>query len=130
MPAYLQKTGDMPFKIVSAFPQNPSRGLPTSHALVVVLDAPTGRPLALLEGATPTAMRTGAPSGAPTDGLARLEPSIAAVFGNGVQARPHPRADHAVQVGGQRGLGCGRSSAALDRAAQPGLGRVVEIIGA
>ena len=128
MPAYLQKTGDMPFKIVSAFPQNPSRGLPTSHALVVVLDAQTGRPHALLEGATPTAMRTGAASGAPTDGLARIEPSIAAVFGNGVQARPHlPRADHALQVGGQRGLGCGRGSAALDRAAQLGLGRVVEI---
>ncbi|MCJ7706127.1 MAG: hypothetical protein MUO38_00780, partial [Anaerolineales bacterium] len=82
MPAYLQKTGDMAFKIVSAFPQNLSRGLPASHTLVVALDAQTGGPLPLLEGAPTTAMRTGAASGAPTDGLARLEPSIAAVFGN------------------------------------------------
>jgi ornithine cyclodeaminase len=87
MPAYLQdETGDsLAVKIVSVFPDNPERGLPLIHAAVLVLEASTGRPLALLEGGRLTAIRTGAASGAATDLLARPEARVAAIFGAGVQ---------------------------------------------
>ena len=50
------------------------------------LDAETGRPLALMDGATVTAMRTGAASGVSTRLLARRDAETLAVFGAGVQA--------------------------------------------
>ena len=50
MPAYLEQNGALAVKVVSVFPQNTEIGLPIIHALVMVLDSATGRPLALLEG--------------------------------------------------------------------------------
>jgi len=87
MPAYLKSSGDLAVKIVSVYPENPDQGLPTIHAAVMVLDSGTGKPVALMEGASLTAVRTGAASGAATDLLARPEARTVAVFGSGVQAR-------------------------------------------
>jgi len=87
MPALLPETGDFALKVVSIFGQNRLHGLPTIHALVIALDPATGIPLGLLEGATLTALRTGAASGAATDLLARPEARTLAIFGSGVQAR-------------------------------------------
>ena len=47
-------------KLVSIFNHNPARGLPLIYGLVTLFEAATGRPLALLEGGTLTAVRTGA----------------------------------------------------------------------
>ena len=74
-------------KLVSVFNSNPPRGLPLIHALVLALDAATGAPLALIEGSSLTAIRTGAASGAATDVLARPDARTLALFGSGVQAR-------------------------------------------
>jgi ornithine cyclodeaminase len=74
-------------KVVTLFPHNPERNLPLIHAVVLVFEAGTGQPLALLEGGSLTAIRTGAASGAATDLLARPESRTAAIFGAGVQAR-------------------------------------------
>lgn len=87
MPAYLPQSGDMAVKIVSVYPHNPGRGLPTIHALVLALDPQTGQPRAILDGGSLTAIRTGAGSGAATDLLARKDSSTAAIIGSGVQAR-------------------------------------------
>ncbi|HXF86199.1 MAG TPA: NAD(P)-binding domain-containing protein [Anaerolineales bacterium] len=89
MPAYVQteKEESLAIKVVSLFPQNPSRGLAYIQAAVLVLEADTGRALALLEGSTLTAIRTGAGSGAAIDLLARQDSKIAAIFGAGVQGR-------------------------------------------
>ena len=89
MPAYLQDdSGEaLAVKIVSLFPHNSKLELPLIHAAVLVLEADTGRVLALLEGSTLTAIRTGAASGAATDLLARPESQVAAIFGAGVQSR-------------------------------------------
>ncbi|MBI3762064.1 MAG: ornithine cyclodeaminase family protein [Chloroflexi bacterium] len=87
MPAYLAGKGDLAIKVVSVFSNNPKRNLPLIHAVVLVLESDTGRPLALLEGGAVTAIRTGAGAGAATDLLARPESSITAIFGAGVQAR-------------------------------------------
>jgi ornithine cyclodeaminase len=54
---------------------------------VLVVDAATGAPHALIEGSSLTAIRTGAASGAATDTLARPEARVVALFGSGAQAR-------------------------------------------
>ena len=89
MPAFVQDdaAAALAVKVVSVFPHNVTKGLPLIHAAVLVLEADTGRPLALLEGSTLTAIRTGAGAGAATDLLARRDSRVGAVFGAGVQAR-------------------------------------------
>ncbi|WP_420641034.1 ornithine cyclodeaminase family protein [Candidatus Leptofilum sp.] len=87
MSAYLVQSNDLAVKVVSVFPKNKQQGEPTIYAAVLVLDAETGRPLALMEGGTLTAIRTGAGSGAATDLLAREDASVVAILGSGVQAR-------------------------------------------
>ena len=87
MPAYLTASDALGAKIVSVFPGNLERGLPTIHAVVVVVDAETGRPTALMDGTYLTALRTGAASGVATDLLARSDARVAAIFGAGAQAR-------------------------------------------
>ena len=87
MPAYLSTSDALGAKIVSVFPGNLARGLPLIHAVVVVVDAETGCPIALMDGTYLTALRTGAASGVSTDLLARPDARVAAVFGAGAQAR-------------------------------------------
>lgn len=97
MPAYLGQTGDLGAKIVSVFSRNAARGLPTIHAVVVVVDSATGVPLALMDGTYLTALRTGAASGAATDLLARRDAHVAAIFGAGTQGRTQLEAVCAVR---------------------------------
>ena len=91
MPA-LVEDGDVSalvVKVVSVFGDNPSRDLARVQAAVLVLETETGRLLAMLEGATLTAIRTAACSGAATDLLARRDSRVLGVLGSGVQARTH-----------------------------------------
>ena len=73
-------------KIVTVMAANAARGMPTVQATVVWLDATTGKPTAILDGETLTAMRTGAASGVATRLLARQDASTLAVLGAGRQA--------------------------------------------
>ena len=89
MPAALE-SGDAPLlavKVVSVFPGNRRRGLPSIHGTVLAVDSSTGVPKALLDGASMTAIRTAAACGLATDLLARPDSRILAVFGSGVHAR-------------------------------------------
>jgi ornithine cyclodeaminase/alanine dehydrogenase-like protein (mu-crystallin family) len=95
MPGFLRNEGDaaeggpgsMAVKVVSVFPGNAARGLPTILGVVLLIDASTGQAQALLDGAALTAIRTGAASGLATDVLARPDARTVAIFGSGVQAR-------------------------------------------
>lgn len=90
MPAYVHNRdagNALTIKIVSLFPKNPARGLDFIQAAVLVLDPQSGKTLALLEGSTLTAVRTGAASGAATDLLARPDSRVVAIFGAGAQGR-------------------------------------------
>ncbi len=91
MPFYEASTngagGSLGLKLVSVFESNVARGRPLIHSLVLAIDPVTGAPLALIEGATLTAIRTGAASGAATETLARPDAAVAAIFGSGAQAR-------------------------------------------
>jgi ornithine cyclodeaminase/alanine dehydrogenase-like protein (mu-crystallin family) len=74
-------------KLVTVFQENPRQNLPLVQAVVTLTDGTTGEHLAVLDGTSLTAIRTGAASGLATDVLARPEAAVAAVFGAGVQAR-------------------------------------------
>lgn len=91
MPAYVQTESDdaLAVKVVSLFPKNPERerSLAFIQAAVLVLDAETGRTMALLEGSSLTAIRTGAASGAAIDVLGRPDSKVVTVFGAGAQGR-------------------------------------------
>lgn len=89
MPAYVSDPRDesLAVKVVSLFDGNSGRGMARIQAAVLLLEPDSGRPAALLEGATLTAIRTGAASGAATDLLAPSDCKTVAIFGAGVQSR-------------------------------------------
>jgi ornithine cyclodeaminase/alanine dehydrogenase-like protein (mu-crystallin family) len=89
MPAFVDsESGNaLAVKVVSLFPTNPARGLAYIQAAVLVFDPATGRAIALLEGSSLTAIRTGAAGGAAIDLLARQGSKTLAVFGAGAQGR-------------------------------------------
>jgi len=76
-------------KLVSVYPDNTSRGLESHYGLVVLFDAETARPLAVMDGTFITTARTAAVSAVSVDLLARRDASVLAVIGSGVQARAH-----------------------------------------
>jgi len=68
------------------YPQNPGRfGLPTIQGTVVLFDATTGGPLALMDSGSITALRTGAATAVAAKLLARRDARTATVVGCGVQ---------------------------------------------
>ena len=92
MPGVREGATGASVKLVTVTPDNASRGLPTIHALVAWFDGDTGRPLALIDGETLTAMRTGAASGVATRLLSRIDSSRLAIIGTGAQAEWQLRA--------------------------------------
>jgi len=92
MPGLREGGAGATVKLVTVVPANATRGLPTIHAVVVCFDAETGEPQMLIEGATLTAMRTGAASGVGTRLLARRDAHVLALFGVGAQAAWQVRA--------------------------------------
>lgn len=87
MPGQIRTSGSAGAKVVSVFPGNTRRGLPAIHAVVLVVDPGTGRPLCLMDGTWMTALRTGAAGGLAAEVLAREDASRVTLFGAGVQAR-------------------------------------------
>jgi ornithine cyclodeaminase len=87
MPAYIHGSPVSVVKVISVYAGNASRNLPTVLGSVLVLNAQTGEPLALADGAALTAIRTGAASGVATDLLALPDAHVLAVIGAGRQAR-------------------------------------------
>jgi len=76
-------------KIVTFYPPNAERGLPTHMATVFLVDPQTGAPLAIMDGRLITEMRTAAVSAVATKLLARGDANVLAILGSGVQARSH-----------------------------------------
>jgi ornithine cyclodeaminase len=97
MPAYVQGDPISVVKVVSVYPANAALNVPTINGSILALNAKTGVPLALLDGASLTAIRTGAASGLATDLLARPQASTLAVIGSGAQARTQIEAIAAVR---------------------------------
>jgi ornithine cyclodeaminase/alanine dehydrogenase-like protein (mu-crystallin family) len=79
-------------KWIAGFPGNRASGLPALHGVVLLVDATTGVPAAILDAGPITAERTAAISGV---AIARFQPHVdgrpprAALIGAGVQGRSH-----------------------------------------
>jgi ornithine cyclodeaminase len=86
MPGYLADAGQLGIKVVSVFPGNAERQLPSINGVVLLIDEQTGQPKALLEAGYLTALRTGAVSGLATDLLASKQAKVLAIIGAGAQA--------------------------------------------
>lgn len=85
MPVYLPGVSKVGVKTVNMNRNNPAKGLPLIHAMMMVFDSRTGVPLAVMDGEIITAMRTGAVSGLATSLLARRDAATAAIIGTGTQ---------------------------------------------
>jgi len=91
--AYLEGEPIFAMKVASGFYRNPELGLPTGSGLVLVFDAKTGFPLALLEdNGYLTELRTGGAGALAVSLLAPEGPLEVAVIGAGSQARYQLRA--------------------------------------
>lgn len=87
MPAYVKgENAALGVKIISIYPDNLAKDLPTSPSTMVMVSVETGVVEAILDGTYLTQLRTGAVQGAATDLLARQDAKIAALIGTGGQA--------------------------------------------
>ena len=91
MPAYLADGDVAALKWVSGYPENPARGLPYISGLIVVNDADTGLPAAVLDAAEITAARTAAASGVCIRRFAPAAWQTVGILGCGEQGRYHAR---------------------------------------
>ena len=85
-------------KVINLIPDNPARGLPAIQGFIALFDHATGTPVAIIDGAEVTAIRTAAASGLATRLLARRDAHTCGIFGNGVQAVTHIDAMRAVRA--------------------------------
>ncbi len=76
-------------KILSLYPAAPAQGLSSHQGFVLLFDSRDGRPLAIFDAESLTAIRTAAVSMLATQTLARPNPKCLLVCGAGEQARWH-----------------------------------------
>jgi alanine dehydrogenase len=88
MPGYVPGVA-LEVKLVSVFPANHERGLPSHQGLIAVFDEATGAPLAVMDGTYITAIRTGGTAAVAAQALAREDASVLAILGAGVQGWSH-----------------------------------------
>lgn len=72
-------------KVITTYPENARRGLPTIQGVVLLADAVTGAPLAMIDGPCLTGYRTGAMGGVSCKYLAPERATRVGVIGTGVQ---------------------------------------------
>jgi ornithine cyclodeaminase/alanine dehydrogenase-like protein (mu-crystallin family) len=87
MPAYIPSMRSAGIKWVSGYPDNFKRGLPYISGLLILNDAETGIPYAVMDCTWITAYRTGAASGLAAKYLARPESETVGILACGVQGR-------------------------------------------
>jgi alanine dehydrogenase len=91
MPGYLQGVG-LVVKAVSVFAGNHGTEVPSHQGLIIVCDEHTGTPIAVIDGASVTALRTAASAAVAADLLARPDATVLAIIGGGVQGHSHLQA--------------------------------------
>jgi alanine dehydrogenase len=134
-------------KWVSSFPGNPDHGLPTVMGVVVLSDAATSAPVALLDARSVTALRTGAVAAVASRAIARADARTVGVIGCGLHGAwaarclaasgygpgvcADPRPEPAQALAGELGWRAGDRAAALDCdvvcCVTPGAEPVVEV---
>lgn len=89
MPAYSSALRAAGAKLISVFPANHGTELDSHQGVVALFDGSNGRPLAIMDAASITAMRTAAVSGVATRRLARADAQSVLIVGAGVQGGTH-----------------------------------------
>ena len=98
MPGYLGDPRGLGAKIITIFPDNSKLALPSHLGLVVLFDSEIGFPLAVMNAAEITAIRTAAASAVATRALARKDAAHLAILGTGEQAVTHLEAISKVRL--------------------------------
>jgi ornithine cyclodeaminase/alanine dehydrogenase-like protein (mu-crystallin family) len=76
-------------KLVAVFPGNHALGRPSHQGLIALFDEADGTPLAVMDAARVTALRTGAAAAVAAGALARPDAAVLAILGAGVQGHSH-----------------------------------------
>src|SRR6266508_3916858 len=76
-------------KLVAVFPGNHAAGRPSHQGLIALFDEADGTPLAVMDAARITALRTGAAAAVAAGALARPDAAVLAILGAGVQGHSH-----------------------------------------
>lgn len=97
MPAYLPQSDALGVKVVSVYPENAKHGLQTIFSVLMLNDAKTGEPVALMDAEYITALRTGGVSGLAAKYLSKEDSSVVSIFGAGVQSKSQLLAIKAVR---------------------------------
>ena len=88
MPGYMQRLNAAGVKLICHHEDNPKKhNLPASAGLVVCHDPSTGMPVAIMDCAYITRMRTGAATGVSVKYLARADAQVLGIVGAGAQAK-------------------------------------------
>ena len=95
MPAFGRGGGGI-VKLTTVLPDNPARGLPSIQGAIVVFSE-SGAPIAVLDGAAITRLRTGAASALASSYLSRAESSHLLIIGTGALAPSMAAAHSAVR---------------------------------
>jgi ornithine cyclodeaminase/alanine dehydrogenase-like protein (mu-crystallin family) len=85
-------------KLVTFYPGNGTRGIPTHMAIILLFRAETGEPIAVFDARLITEMRTAAVSAVATEALSPAGARVLAVLGSGVQCRSHIEAFRTVRT--------------------------------
>jgi alanine dehydrogenase len=88
MPGYVPGAG-LAVKAISVFPGNHGTDIPSHQGLLALFDEHDGRPLAVMDAAHLTAMRTAAAVAVSVQRLAREDAGVLAIVGAGAQGRAH-----------------------------------------
>lgn len=87
MPCLVPDMGIFSLKLVTVYPRNLEKGLPTINATVIALDASTGMPRLVAEARALTGLRTAAATAVSIKHLARRDFTRVGIIGTGYQAR-------------------------------------------
>ena len=71
-------------KWVTSFPGNPAEGRPTVYGTILLSNAETGEPIAIVDGRAVTALRTGASAAVASQAVARRAASASGIVGCGL----------------------------------------------
>lgn len=96
MPAYIPALNSAGMKWVSGYPGNQAKGLPYIMGLLILNDVDTGIPLAVMDCAWITGMRTAAASAVSARYLARSESETIGILACGFQGHTNLEAMHAL----------------------------------
>ncbi len=89
MPGAMRSPPVHGMKLISLYPDNPRKGLPSHLGMMLLFDTMTGMPLAVIDAARLTTRRTAAATVVATRTLARPDARVHALIGTGALAGAH-----------------------------------------